>query len=165
MNPRPGFENMVRAYAAELFRYAYWISRNRSVAEDLVQETFTRAWGSWGDLQDDKAVKGWLYTILRHEHARMFERKRLDMVDVELDNLVAPQEIGQDDRIDLRAALEKLPEGYREPLLLQVLGGFSCTEIAGMLDTTEGAIMTRLSRARLALRAQEIPAVNRRISG
>ena len=49
-----------------------------------------------------------------------------------------------------------LPLTYREPLLLQVLGGFSCAEIAGMLGTTEGAVMTRLTRARQALRQQHV---------
>lgn len=147
---------MVRAYAAELFRYAYWICRDRAVSEDLVQETFTRAWESWNTLRDDKAARGWLYTILRNERARLFERKRFDIVDdMDPDDIVAPQLTEQDDRIDLRAALGRLPAGYREPLLLQVLGGFSCAEIAVMLNTSEGAIMTRLTRARIALRQSD----------
>jgi RNA polymerase sigma-70 factor (ECF subfamily) len=55
-----------------------------------------------------------------------------------------------------------LPETYREPLLLQVLGGFSCAEIAGMLGSSEGAIMTRLTRARQALRQQYTDPIKRR---
>jgi RNA polymerase sigma-70 factor (ECF subfamily) len=52
----------------------------------------------------------------------------------------------------MRDALESLPKGYKEPLLLQVLGGFSCDEIAAMMHISPGAVMTRLSRSRLALR-------------
>ena len=66
-----GFESLVRAYSSELYRYAYWLCRDRFTAEDLVQETFARAWKSWDDLRDDKAAKSWLYTILRNEHARL----------------------------------------------------------------------------------------------
>ena len=57
----------------------------------------------------------------------------------------------------MRQALQALPEPYREPLLLQVLGGFSCEEIAKMLNITAGAVMTRLTRARQALRRDPAP--------
>lgn len=70
------FEALVRAYSAELYRYAYWLCRDRFAAEDLVQEAFARAWQSWDGLRDDRAAKGWLYTILRNEHARLHERKQ-----------------------------------------------------------------------------------------
>ena len=56
-----------------------------------------------------------------------------------------------------------LPETYREPLLLQVLGGFTCAEIGGMLGTSAGAVMTRLTRARHALRQQYAGSTKRRI--
>ena len=58
----------------------------------------------------------------------------------------------------MREALLALPESYAEPLALQVLGGFSCAEIAAMLGTTEGATMTRLTRARQALKRLVAPA-------
>jgi RNA polymerase sigma-70 factor, ECF subfamily len=54
--------------------------------------------------------------------------------------------------LEMSEALHALPASYREPLLLQVLGGFSCEEIAKLMDLTPGAVMTRLSRARLTLR-------------
>ena len=54
--------------------------------------------------------------------------------------------------LEMREALHALPAAYREPLLLQVLGGFTCEEIASIINATPGAVMTRLSRARLALR-------------
>jgi len=147
------FETLVKAYSAELYRYAYWICRDRFLAEDLVQETFARAWQSWEGLRDDKAAKSWLYTILRNEHARTFERKRFDIEDsVELDALPDRASAGPHEEIEMRQMLAALPRGYREPLVLQVLGGYSCAEIAKIIDISEGAVMTRLTRARLALR-------------
>ena len=62
----------------ELYRYAYWLCRDRFQAEDLVQETFARAWKARDDLRDETAARSWLYTILRNERARLFERKRFD---------------------------------------------------------------------------------------
>ena len=148
------FEQLVKAYSAELYRYAYWLCRDRFVAEDLVQEVFARAWSAWGSLRDEAAARSWLYRILRNEHARLYERKRLEMVDnQELDALEDRNLQSAFGEIELREALHALPRAYREPLLLQVLGGFSCEEIAQLLDLTPGAVMTRLSRARLALRS------------
>jgi len=147
------FEALVKGYSAELYRYGYWLTRDRFVAEDLVQETFSRAWSSWDTLREEASAKSWLYTILRHEHARLFERKRLDVVeDVDLDALEDNRLRAISPELELREALHALPSAYREPLLLQVLGGFTCDEIAKIMNTTPGAVMTRLSRARLTLR-------------
>lgn len=147
------FESLVRAYSAELYRYAYWLCRDRFVAEDLVQEAFARAWRGWQNLRDGGATKSWLYTILRNEHARLYERKRPEIDDAqELDDIVDAGSGTVIDELQMRQALEALPPTYREPLLLQVLGGFSCAEIGTMLGISEGAVMTRLTRARLALR-------------
>lgn len=150
---KSNFESLVRSYSAELYRYAYWLCRDRFMAEDLVQETFARAWQSWEGLRDDKAAKSWLYTILRNERARSFERKRIDIDDaVELDGLIDRTSAGPHEEIEMRQMLGALPRGYREPLVLQVLGGYSCAEIAKIMDISEGAVMTRLTRARLAVR-------------
>jgi RNA polymerase sigma-70 factor, ECF subfamily len=148
---RKKFEGLVKAYSAELFRYAYWLCRDRFVAEDLVQETYTRAWQGWGRLRDDKAARSWLYTILRNEHARLYERKRVEIVeDVDIDRIAdVHAEMAE---LEVREALSTLPASYREPLILQTLGGFSCKEIADVMNLTVGAVMTRLTRARLALR-------------
>jgi RNA polymerase sigma-70 factor (ECF subfamily) len=147
------FEALVRAYSAELYRYGYWLCRDRFTAEDLVQETFARAWSAWSALRDEKAARNWLYTILRNEHARLYERKRLDIADdFDLDSIEDRKLRAISPELEMREALHALPASYREPLLLQVLGGFTCEEIATIMGTTPGAIMTRLSRARLALR-------------
>ena len=77
------YEALVKAFHADIYRYAYWLVKDRSVAEDVVQETFLRAWRSLDALNDEKAAKSWLITILRRENARRFERKQLDVVDIE----------------------------------------------------------------------------------
>jgi RNA polymerase sigma-70 factor (ECF subfamily) len=148
------FEQVVRAYANDLFRYQYWLCRNRAQAEDLTQETFARAWAAWEDQRDEKLVKAWLYTIARNEHARLYERKRLDVdPDADLDAVVAQESADPSLAIDMRKALGLLPQAHRDPLLLQVLGGLSSAEIAVTTQSNEEAVNMRLSRARKALRA------------
>jgi RNA polymerase sigma-70 factor (ECF subfamily) len=150
---RARFETVVRAYANDVFRYLYWLCRDRSVAEDLSQETFSRAWAAWEDQRDEKALKAWLFTIARNEHARLYERKRLDVdPDAELDAIVSQAGSDPGLGLDIRKAFGMLPETYREPLLLQVLGGLSSAEIAASLGTTEEAVNMRLSRARRSMR-------------
>ena len=146
------FERTVRAYSADLYRYAYWLCRDRFVAEDLVQEAYARAWKSWAGLRDPRVVKAWLLTILRNERARMFARKQFDMADEDVHELEIPATSPAGDTLELEQLIGLLPLVYREPLLLQLLGGYSCGEIAGMLNITEGAVMTRLTRARQAMR-------------
>jgi RNA polymerase sigma-70 factor (ECF subfamily) len=146
------FERAIRAHSGDLYGFACWLCRDRQQARDLVQEACLRAWSAWNSIRDDAAVKSWLFTILRNEHARTFERKRAEVVDENLDSLELSTEFGMESALEVREALRALPESLRQPLLLQVLGGFSCGEIAVMLDTTEGAVMTRLTRARQAMR-------------
>lgn len=147
------FDQAARAYGADLYRYAYWLCRDRFVAEELVQEAFARAWKNWGSLEDIGAVKAWLITILRNEHARLYERKRLDISGDDPQDLELPSHDRPGAHLELEQLVEALPPAYREPLVLQVLGGYKCREIAEMLGTSEGAVMTRLTRARQALRA------------
>lgn len=150
---RTEFETVVRAYANDVFRYLYWLCRDRTLAEDLSQETFARAWAAWESQRDAKALKAWLFTIARNEHARTYERKRLDVdPDAELEELVAKTASDPALSIDIRRAFGLLPEAYREPLLLQVLGGLSSAEIAATMGTSEEAVNMRLSRARKTLR-------------
>jgi len=124
------------------------------MADDLVQETFTRAWRAIDTLRDQNAAKYWLITTLRREHARMYERQQPDFAEVDPDNLMSSQ-TGFDTSIEahmLRLSLRKLSDEYLEPLILQVLWGYSCDEIAGILGLSKSAVMTRLFRARQKLR-------------
>ena len=157
VNPRQRqFEALTRAHAGDLYRFAYWLCGDDARAQDLVQETLLRAWRALDSLRDGAAAKPWLLTILRREHARGFERKRLDLSELD-DNLtedtaaVDPERAGSDAQV--RAAILQLEPKYREPLLMQVLGGFSCEEIAAELGCKPGAVMTQLFRARQKLRA------------
>lgn len=70
------FTALVNALSPDLYRYAFWLCRHREHAEDLVQETFARAWRAIEDLKDDRAARAWLLVTLRREHARYFERER-----------------------------------------------------------------------------------------
>lgn len=146
------FERVVRAYSAELYRFAYWLCRDRFVAEELVQETCVRAWNAWDSLRDKDNPKPWLLTILRNEHARIYERKRFDYSDDAPEDLDIAADHDAVALYELEDLIAKLPLSLREPFLMQVLGGFSCAEIAAHLQTTEGAIMVRLTRARQGLR-------------
>ena len=147
---------LLESFRPDLMRFAFWLARDRSVAEDVVQETMLRAWRARGELRNSTALRPWLLTIVRRENARLHERKRLPTVD--LDEVVASQDIalGLNDAgpeiADLRRAILALPDEYREPLVLQVLGGFSTGEIAKELSLTVPAVLTRLFRARNKLR-------------
>lgn len=151
------FEALVNAYSTDLYRYAVWLCHDSTVAEDLVQETFLRAWKALDKLRDPGAAKSWLITILRRENARRFERLRLDsesLDQMDLDRIAGfDPGFGKAETLVLHRALRELPGEYREPLLLQVLGGFSARDIAGMIDSTPGAVNTRVFRARQMLRA------------
>lgn len=149
------FEELCTALRPDLFRFAFWLSRDRAVAEDVVQETLLRAWRALEDLRDERATRQWLFTIARREHARLYERKRFELVD--LDALLAREEpllATRDDRDidDLRRALLRLEDDYREPLVLQVLLGYTTEEIARHMGLNAGAVLTRLFRARNRLR-------------
>ena len=74
------FDALVRAHTGDLFRYAYWLCGDEALAQDLAQETFLRAWRSLDTLRDTAAAKAWLITILRREHARLYERKQFDKI-------------------------------------------------------------------------------------
>lgn len=150
---KTAFESAVAGCLDDLYRYAYWLCRDRWQAEDIAQETILRAWRSWPGLREHRAVKGWLFTILYREFARSASRRRPQTVsDEEL--VIEPQDHADPGlALDLDRALHGLGEESRHAILLQVLGGFSCAEIARLLGASEGAVMTRLSRARQALRS------------
>lgn len=148
------YERLVLVYSDQLFRYALWLCRNKSMAEDLVQETCMRAWKSLDRLKDASSSKAWLMTILRNEHARQYARYRPDMVDLDLD-LMSVRDTDNDtspEAFALKQALNELADEYKEPLLLQVIGGLSCEEIAGICNISKSATMTRLFRAKQKLR-------------
>jgi len=152
---RRRFDSIVGVFHQDMYRYAAWLCRDKAIAEDVVQEALLRAWKSLDSLRDDAAAKPWLLTIVRRENARYFERRRLETVDI--DNLTAAQaallaEQPNDELDNLREAIYELDDDYREPLVLQVLMGYSTNEIAELMELKQGAVLTRLHRARHKLR-------------
>jgi len=152
---RQRFDRLVSVWHRDMYRYAAWLSRDPAIAEDVVQEAMLRAWKSLDALREDEAAKQWVLTIVRRENARYFERKRLETVDI--DNLTPSQsamlaESSDTDRDEVRQAIYRLDDDYREPLVLQVLMGHSTKEIAEMMDIKPGAVLTRLHRARNKLK-------------
>jgi RNA polymerase sigma-70 factor (ECF subfamily) len=154
---RQRYESLVAEYYKDVYRFAYWTCKSQPLAEDLTQETFLRAWRSLDSLQNEKAAKAWLFTILRRENARLYERYRPELVDIEGQSIAESSDQEPDQTMDrelLHKAIKRLDSEYREPLLLQVVEGFSGREIAEILDLNSNTVMTRLFRARSMLKTQ-----------
>lgn len=150
-----GFQALCERLRPDLLRFALWLTRNNSLAEDVVQESLLRAWKSRHSLLNERAAKAWLCRIVRNEYARTFERKRFVLTD--LDSLVATDDLSlaaedDPDVIDIREALQRLAEQYRRPLEMQVLFGYSVVEIAAQMHLSKAAVLSRLFRARNQLR-------------
>lgn len=149
------FDALVKALTPELYRYAMGLCQNKDVANDLLQETFLRAWRAQQSLRDIKSARAWLYQILRNEHARLYQRQRPEARDpADLPPMATRGYDTSTEAFVLRRALADLEIEYREPLLLQVIGGFSSKEIATMLDLKSNTVLTRLFRARKMLRTR-----------
>lgn len=152
---RGRFDRVVSIFHRDMYRYATWLCRDPGIAEEVVQEALLRAWKSLDALREDGAAKPWLLTIVRRENARYFERKRLETVDI--DDLSPAQAAmlaeKEDSQLeDMRLAIFRLEDDYREPLVLQVLMGHSTREIAELMGIQQGAVLTRLHRARHKLK-------------
>jgi RNA polymerase sigma-70 factor, ECF subfamily len=148
-----------------LYGYALVLTRNRSDAEDLVQETYLRAIRAMGRLRDDSNVKGWLFTILRNiwRNEVRYRRNAPETFDMEADeraarvideNAKTPHDVyvGELERRHVRAAVQQLPAEAREVIVLREWEELSYQEIATILDCPIGTVMSRLARARSKLR-------------
>lgn len=148
---RRRFERLVGGLRRDLHRYALWLCRDAQAAEDIVQEAMLRAWRGFEGLAEEAKVRQWLVVIVRREYLRFRERQREQATDPELLALIADR--GVDPLVhELRAAILALDEGYREPLALQVLMGHTTDEIAEIMELSQGAVLTRLHRAREKLK-------------
>ena len=149
------FEGLCARYRPDVFRFALWLARDGAIAEDVVQETFVRAWRAIDSLSDPESTRPWLLAIARREHARLYERKRHSTVS--LDDLILTDDSAlasapSEDHSDIGAAITSLDPDYRKPLILQTLMGYSTKEIATHMGLTRSAVLTRLHRARQKLR-------------
>ena len=146
---------------ARLYRVAYSWCRNPALADDLVQETLTKALKKSAQLRDPKARDAWLFTILANCYRDHFRRSREmdDIDDVEISHESTPESESSSTQIVglVRAAVARLSDGQRQVVTLVDLEGFSYDEVAKILDVPIGTVMSRLCRARNTMKALLLP--------
>ncbi|CAB4551085.1 unannotated protein [freshwater metagenome] len=158
-------------YAPQLFSTALRMTRNRADAEDLMQETFTKAWRAFDSYQQGTNLRAWLFRILTNTYINKYNSQMRKPIETELDEveeLYLFKRLGAFDQSQLsqsaedqmlemftddevKNAIEELPETFRIPLLMSDLEGFSYKEIAEILDVPIGTVMSRLHRGRKAM--------------
>jgi RNA polymerase sigma-70 factor (ECF subfamily) len=144
-----------------LYGFALALCRERAMAEDLVQETYLRALAAHHKAAPGDNLRGWLFTILGNIWKNERRRRRPEAV-ADLEGLAGGQvdrkldPYALLDRKELRerllAALENLPEAFREVVMLRCVEGFSYQEVAVIVGCPAGTVMSRLARARALLR-------------
>ena len=158
-------------FAPQLFSTALRMTRNRSDAEDLVQETYIKGWRSFHTFQEGTNLRAWLFRIMTNTYINKYNAAKRKGTEVELDDveeLFLYKRLGSIDQSKLSSsaedqmlnlftddevknALESLPEDFRIPVLLSDVDGFSYKEIAEMLEIPMGTVMSRLHRGRKAM--------------
>ena len=146
------FAEQAMPYMDNLYGAALRMTRNQSDAEDLVQETFLKAYRGFGGFQEGTNLKAWLYRILTNTYINIYRSKKRrpdesDLAEVE-DLYLYPRLAGHE------GAIEVLPEGFRLAVLLADVEGFAYKEIAEILDIPIGTVMSRLHRGRKALQKE-----------
>ena len=141
-----------------LYRLAYSWCHNAALADDLVQDAMVKALKNARQLKDAKAIKGWLSKILAN---CWYDHLRRTRETVDVDNLPYGEALSVGDGIEkqdivnqVRAMIAELPIGQRQAITLVDLAGFSYVEIADILDVPVGTVMSRISRARQALKVK-----------
>ncbi len=151
---RNRFTQWVETYGQELYRFALRLAREPQLAEDLVQETWLRAWRYIDRLQNEHSARAWLFSILRRENARRHsDTKAMEVHDDDTLHKIQDSYPQPDQKLLLRDVCALLPETYRSVLVLQARDGYSCLEIAELLELSPNAVMVRLCRARALIRA------------
>jgi RNA polymerase sigma-70 factor (ECF subfamily) len=153
------FEREALPHHGDLYRTAFRLLQDSVKASDAVQETYFLAWKSFDKYERGTNCRAWLFQILfnvvRHERRNWFKwitGKTEDLAEL---NLVAPTPVAADlTDNEILAALDRLPIGFREVVLLVDVEEFSYKEASEMLKVPIGTIMSRLSRARALLRSQ-----------
>jgi len=164
---RARFERDVLPLLPGLYSAAMRLTRNPTDAEDLVQETYLRAYRGFGGFEEGTNLKAWMYRILTNTFINSYRKKQREPVTVSSDDDVEDRSLF--DRLgeqsasaeaevleqipdeDVKAALDALPENFRIAVLLADVEGFSYKEIAQITDVPIGTVMSRLHRGRKAL--------------
>ena len=154
------------SYMDGLYGYAVVLTRDRTIASDLVQETYVRALKAKDSLRADSNIKSWLFTILRNIWLNELRQRKTSPKVVELDvdesiaevaveNAKDPHEayVSKIERDQVREAIQQLPAEFREIIILREYEELSYQEIASLLNCPPGTVMSRLARARTKLRA------------
>jgi RNA polymerase sigma-70 factor (ECF subfamily) len=166
---RARFERDVLPLLSSLYGAALRMTRNPADAEDLVQETYLRAYRGFAGFQEGTNLKAWLYRILTNSYINIYRKRQREPQTVDgpddIDEWYLFDRLGSRnvegsaeeevlERIpdeDVKRALESLPENFRMPVMLADVEGFSYKEIAEIMDTPIGTVMSRLHRGRKAL--------------
>jgi RNA polymerase sigma-70 factor (ECF subfamily) len=171
MADQADFERDALQYSRQLYSAAMRMARNPADAEDLVQETFLKAYRAYDTFQEGTNLKAWLYRILTNTYINKYrkESRRPSEVDLgDVEDLYLYRRLGSEDTADasrttedrvldglvesdIKEAVEELPENFRMPVILADLEGFSYKEIADILDIPIGTVMSRLHRGRKAM--------------
>jgi RNA polymerase sigma-70 factor, ECF subfamily len=152
----PALDQQIRELLPQLRRFALWLTRDVAAADDLVQAALERALSRWTSRRQDEALRAWLFAILYRKfidgrrraqrYAFILERLRLS------DEFARPSLEGQVAAQSALESLERLSAEQRTLLLWTAVEGLSYEEISRILEVPIGTVMSRLSRARQALR-------------
>ena len=147
-----------------LYGYAMPLTRNSTEAEDLVQETYLRAASAANRPAGDSNLKGWLFVIMRNAWLNQLRHRNSGPRFVDLEPNEQPIDEAQEsphviyirklEREQVREAIERLPDAYREIVVLRDIEGFTYQEIAMVLNCPAGTVMSRLHRGRRLLKAR-----------
>lgn len=156
------FSHAALAHIDALYGYAMTLVRDATEAEDLVQETYLRATGAANQPPPNDNLKAWLFVIMRNAWLNQLRHNQSGPRFVELETNEQTEDARANplvvylrklEREQVRDAIQKLPEAYREIVVLRDIEGFTYQEIAMVLDCPAGTVMSRLGRARAKLRA------------
>lgn len=159
--PQATFEDLALPLFDQLYNFAHWLAQDASEAEDLVQETYAKALRGFSSFQAGTNFRAWIFRILRNSFltSRTGLKTKVALEDDSVEAIPSaaptPEEVlvEQANREMVRDALTELPVPYREILLLCEVEEMSYEEIAQVLGIPSGTVMSRLHRARKALRS------------
>lgn len=151
------YNQWVRDHYRFLMRSAWALTGSRAVAEDVVQDCYTNAWKCREQLRDAALVRPWLFQIMRRSIFRHLPPCTQSLEDSDVEQWGAAPDAGIDNRLDVVKALNRIAPIHREVLVLHYFDDMPTAQIAEALEIAPGTVLSRLSRAREALRSAMTP--------